>query len=83
MTTAPTLSRRAAMAAAFSALLLLAPLHQAEAAGRGIGRTTTAGTKKADPTPTASSAPREKVVRDHRGTKRPYRGRPICAGWGC
>ena len=64
MTTRPT-PRVLALAAAVTSLLLLAPLHQAEAKGGGSVRTTA-------PATAAYSYGQSPVVRDHRKNPQPY-----------
>jgi hypothetical protein len=66
-------------AAALAGLLLVtSATHPATAGPRGVKSTST-GTNKESST----VGHRDRIIRDHRGVTRTYRGRPICAGWAC
>lgn len=84
MTLAIILARGAA-AAGVAGLLLLAPVHRAEAGSESGAKSTTTGTKIPVPSKTVSSRDhRDRIVRDHRGkVRKDPRSGPICAGWAC
>jgi len=75
-------------AVALAGVLLLVPIHPADAGRLGV-TTTTTGTNKPTPSPTGAIRDHRRgtIVRDHRGvTGRPTPPRDhthICAGWAC